>query len=434
MILKNLIRRKLRTAFSIAGVGVGMSLMVAMFSVSSDFLTQIIALLSGARGDIIGLEVRGNIFSSTIPLQGGSEAPLLDRLRKEPNLERVTPHIEAFMDTRERIAGSGKLVYYGVVPDSPVLAPLRPIYHVAPGEPLFVEGDADGFVVGRLIFELANERLPPEKKLRVGQRLNLKNLLMDEFSDYFVDPNSDFANLPVEERLEMAKSVLRNARIDPVAAMQMDNLYLRAVVESDQRIAEAVIYFPLQRAQELTGRPDSCAILILDAQDDSPEALDKTVERLNSRYSNLLFQRSDQFLDTIEEINLIKSFMWGISAIAAIAGALGVLNIMVMAVHERTREIGLLLAVGWSKRKVISGILAEGMLVTLCGGVLGIGLGQLELFALRNLLSMEVLTTWIDPLLSVYALLLSLVLGFLASLYPAWRASRLTPMDALRQD
>ena len=76
----------------------------------------------------------------------------------------------------------------------------------------------------------------------------------------------------------------------------------------------------------------------------------------------------------------------------------------------------------------------EGLAVTLLGGCFGILLGYLEVVAVRDLFGIKFLSPRFSFTLVGYALGLALTLGFLASLYPAWRASRLTPMDALRYE
>lgn len=441
LVLRNLMRRKLRTVFSVIGVGVGMSLMVTMFSMSSDMLAQIRSLLNQARGDVIVSEGTGTLMSSMIPLTDENGGSLIKRLETMDNVESAHPHIEAFMNVQRRIAGGSTLVYYGVTPGSPVLEAIRPALDengqplfTEPGEPLMRKGDDNGFIVGKMLFDLANERLPPEKRLKIGQRLNLSNLLIDEFADYFVPEDSNFSRLSRSEQYEAAKRVLREAKIDPIAAMEMNDLYLRAVVESDQRIAETIIYFPLKRAQELTSRENKAGVVLLTLADNSDSALNTTVEDLNTSISGLYFERSDTFLDTIDDIQLVQNFMLGISIVAAIAGALGVLNIMVMSVHERTREIGLLLAIGWSRGRIVRGVIVEGLIVTFFGGLMGIIFGEIVLLGIREVMALKVLDAWVDPVLCLYALILALVLGALASLYPAWRASRLTPMDALRTE
>jgi putative ABC transport system permease protein len=125
----------------------------------------------------------------------------------------------------------------------------------------------------------------------------------------------------------------------------------------------------------------------------------------------------------------------GISVMAIAAGGLTVLNTMMMAVFERTREIGVLRAVGWRRRAVLRMILRESVLLGLLGGVLGVVLS----FGLTALMRTNAsLGSWVDPVwawdIFARAMLLSLLLGAAGGLYPAYRATRLQPIEALRYE
>jgi putative ABC transport system permease protein len=112
-----------------------------------------------------------------------------------------------------------------------------------------------------------------------------------------------------------------------------------------------------------------------------------------------------------------------------------VFNTMLMSVSERTREIGLLLALGWRRRTVMQLIFGEAVLLALAGGIVGIGLGLGLIWGLEHL---EVMRGKIDAVVSLpfllAALALSVVLGVGGSLYPALRAARLRPAQALRRE
>jgi putative ABC transport system permease protein len=139
--------------------------------------------------------------------------------------------------------------------------------------------------------------------------------------------------------------------------------------------------------------------------------------------------RSNQF------VALAKTSAWGTSALALLIGILGIANTMAMSVFERTREIGILRALGWRQWKVLAHIELEAALLGLGGGVLGIGLGWCALCILAVLpqtASFFVATLqW--PVL-VKALTIALLAGLIAGAIPAWRAGKLSPVDALRCD
>jgi len=133
--------------------------------------------------------------------------------------------------------------------------------------------------------------------------------------------------------------------------------------------------------------------------------------------------------DTIRQFNL---FARSVSLILFLASSLVITMTMKSSVEERTREIGILRAIGFRKRHIIQIILTEAGLLSLLGGLLGylLGMGAAVNFG-SALVKAQVHIPWQSNLL-VYALVASLLIGLLASLYPAWKAARLDPTESLR--
>ena len=119
----------------------------------------------------------------------------------------------------------------------------------------------------------------------------------------------------------------------------------------------------------------------------------------------------------------------GIAAISLLVGGIGVMNIMLVSVTERIREIGLRKALGATPRVVRRQFLVEASTLGLVGGVLGIGLGLLGAQVLPHFLNQPVT---IPPVAGIGALGVALIIGIAAGVYPASRAARLAPIDALR--
>jgi putative ABC transport system permease protein len=121
----------------------------------------------------------------------------------------------------------------------------------------------------------------------------------------------------------------------------------------------------------------------------------------------------------------------GIAAISLLVGGIGVMNIMLVSVTERIREIGLRKALGATPRAVRRQFLVEASTLGLCGGVLGLLLGLVGAQVLPHFLNQPVT---ISPVAGIGALGVSLVIGIVAGVYPASRAARLAPIDALRSE
>jgi len=134
-------------------------------------------------------------------------------------------------------------------------------------------------------------------------------------------------------------------------------------------------------------------------------------------------------------VALAHSVAWGTSAIALLIGILGIANTMAMSVFERTREIGILRALGWKGRHVILLILSEAAAMGFVGGLLGIGAGWAALHLLSTLPeTASIVSASIAPLFVIESLVIAVASGLLAGAYPAWRGARLSPVEALRYE
>jgi putative ABC transport system permease protein len=129
-----------------------------------------------------------------------------------------------------------------------------------------------------------------------------------------------------------------------------------------------------------------------------------------------------------------RIFNWVTGAIAAISllvGGIGIMNIMLASVFERTREVGVRRALGATKRDIAAQFLVESSLLTAAGGVLGALLGSLGSALIQHLAGWP---TALSPLMLVLALVTALAVGIGFGFYPALEAARLQPMDALRRE
>jgi len=129
-------------------------------------------------------------------------------------------------------------------------------------------------------------------------------------------------------------------------------------------------------------------------------------------------------------------FLGGIAAISLLVGGIGIMNIMLVSVTERTREIGLRKALGARRKDILIQFLTESSLLSLIGGLLGIGLGWLIAFIVGRVAAAS--NTPFTPSIGLDAILLATVfstaVGLFFGLYPANRAASLEPVEALRYE
>jgi putative ABC transport system permease protein len=142
-----------------------------------------------------------------------------------------------------------------------------------------------------------------------------------------------------------------------------------------------------------------------------------------------------QVADRNAAILAAKAMSWTVSAIAVVVGAVGVANTMLMSVFERIQEIGILLAVGWRRSRIVAMILYESLVLGLVGGIAGIAIGVAGVRVLeRTALLRGKVEADLGLSIVGLALFLSIGLGVLGGIYPAMRGARMRPADALRYE
>ena len=145
-------------------------------------------------------------------------------------------------------------------------------------------------------------------------------------------------------------------------------------------------------------------------------------------------------LATAERVGLImKLMLGGIASIALLVAGIGIMNIMLISVTERTKEIGLRKAIGAKRRDILFQFLVESAALSLGGGILGIFLGIFLGRVTANLISNLVWenTQWpvvFSPSTAIIAFVVAVCIGIFFGLYPAGKAARLSPIEALKRD
>lgn len=189
----------------------------------------------------------------------------------------------------------------------------------------------------------------------------------------------------------------------------------------------------LADAQAMLKRPRQVNTYAIKLEDvDEAEEVRQRIER---RFPDLLVVESASFADQQLGVQAIRAFAWALSFLAVIIGGVGMMNTTLMSVFERTREIGVLRALGWRKGRVLAMILGESFLLSLLGGLVGVVLGIVAVKALGRLPAVSgIFQGKFSPALFIQAAVVTLALGATAGLYPAWWASRLQPVEALRYE
>ena len=266
----------------------------------------------------------------------------------------------------------------------------------------------------------------------VQERSRVVVLGSDVFGSLF-DPNED----PLEQTI------------------RVNNILFRVIGVMEERGAgigganlDETIFVPLTTASDrlfkrrtVSGDYIVNVIYATVSSEDRMEAAQEQIAELLRERHNIEFQGEDDFsiinqsdlLSIFGDIlRLFTYFLGAIAFISLVVGGIGIMNIMLVSVTERTREIGLRKAVGAKRRNVLGQFLIEAVTLALIGGILGIILGGGTAIAATSFFDNFSAVVGIDAI--VIAVLFSKAVGLFFGIYPAYRASRLNPIDALRYE
>jgi len=205
------------------------------------------------------------------------------------------------------------------------------------------------------------------------------------------------------------------------------------VYETEVPFEEGGGVVSLHDAQALFGQPHKVSFLGIWLDD--PNQAEPVRRQIEARFPEVAVSQASDFSENVVDLQLMRSSTWAIAFLALLVGGAGMMNTMVMSVFERTREIGVLRALGWRKGRVLWMILRESLALSLLGSVAGVMAGVVagELLSATSFMTGFVQARF-SPGLFAQALFTALVLGAVGGAYPAWRASRMRPVEALRYE
>jgi len=371
LVLKNLLRRRTRTLLSLLGIAIGIAAIIAFNAVARGFKASLDQYMHDS----------------------GAQVLVVNRSAMAPEYSRIS---------------KGEVEAMGTVPG---------VDHVSPG--------TFTIIAGRVL-----------QKVKPGTRLKFLTVFGRIPGDRLVEKfrhATEGKLLAAEDEMILGNDAARDLGVKLGDTLTLLNRTFRivGVYQSDVKfesagcvIASAVVQQELQMGSSV----GLCFLYLKDGAD-----WKKIRDMIEEKLPNLAAIQTKDFTQYYSQLDYIDWFVWIVSLISVIVGGLGVLNTMLMAVSERTREIGTLRAVGWSRGQVLRLIMTEGLLISAVGGGVGLALGT---FGAETLIhwAPRGLDTRYSALLFVQGFSIALALGFFGALYPAWQASRLSPIEALKYE
>jgi len=362
MPLRNLLRRRTRTALTTLGIAIGIAAVVALGGMADGMYAMFSQIWRDSQVDLIAMQANVDSDFSAIDERVGS------RIAAMPEVEAVTGVIFAALSTEK----TPMLILSGYHPRSFVMGHFR----IVEGGPLTAPRQV---LVGR--------RAAEQMGLRVGDTLRL----------------------------------------------QESNFRVVGIYETGVTYEDIGAVISLREAQMLTGKPRQVQMYYIKLK--RSEEAEAVRDRLKAAFPGVDFALTTEAEQVVSDLRVMEQMVGGISFLAVFIGAVGMLNTMLMSVLERTREIGVLRALGWRRRRVLGMILRESLLLGVLGGLCGMALGVLLGVGVARMPGIaQAFTPVFQPGLFLQAAVVSLVAGALGGLYPAWRATRMHPAEALRYE
>ncbi len=234
-----------------------------------------------------------------------------------------------------------------------------------------------------------------------------------------------------------------NTTVMPFVNQSYSSLHVTAVLEkvgggfNIGGPSDSNVYLPISQAEKLFG--DKASLILVKLKNTDNATITSVSKAITDYY-----QGQVSVISSTAIINLLSSvfstlqlFLGGIAGISLLVAGVGIMNIMIVSLIERTREIGILKALGMKSRTILSIFLFEAVIIGLIGALIGIASG----WGLSNLAALLLsgrgtggfsITPVLTPIVFISALGFGVGVSVIFALYPAWRASKLKPVDALR--
>jgi putative ABC transport system permease protein len=382
---KGILDNKLRSFLTMLGIIIGVTSVIALVSIGQGATAKVTEQIQSLGSNLLTVNIMGRGANTTLRYDEAME------FANSPNISAVAPVI------------TGNIT----------------VKHANKNSSVQVQGTNGDFLTVRN-YQLSKGRFIAPTDVNMRQKVVVLGSQIAEDLFGLVDP--------VGQEIKMGGQTFKVIGIlESTSSMMGSN--------------EEEIYIPITVAERLL---QTRGVRVMYIQASSQDTVTLATNEISSKLSRIFKDNPDsdfqsfrvfdqtQMLDTINQATgTLTMMLGGIAAISLLVGGIGIMNIMLVSVTERTREIGIRKALGARKRDVMSQFLIESLVISGIGGVIGIVTGFLLSRGIAQLMNMGVKTTY-----SVVAVAFgfSMLVGVFFGIYPANKASNLKPIEALRYE
>jgi ABC-type antimicrobial peptide transport system permease subunit len=457
MALYALSRNVMRSALTTLGIVIGVAAVIAMMEIgqgSSTAIKQTIASM-GANNLLVQ---PGTASSGGVSFGSGSVITLTpqdaDAILREcrPAVDAVAPVVRA---RTQVVYGNRNWVPMYIYGTTPAFLEVRDWEDMAEGEP-FTDRDVLGgtkvCLLGQtLVRELFQGESPLGKEVRVQNvSFRVVGVLSRKGANMMGLDQDDILLAPwttIKYRVAGVSATTANQSATGASnAPGTVNVTVNSLSQLYPTANQQANLYPQVSINETADTPQPVRFTNVDqilvratTTEDIPLAIRQLSELLHERHHIRAGQPDDFNIRDMTEMsqalastsNLMAALLLCVALISLVVGGVGIMNIMLVSVTERTKEIGLRMAVGARARDILRQFLVEAVVLCLLGGAMGIGFGRGASFLVRAVLQWPT-----EPSLPaiVAAVVVSATVGVVFGYYPAWKASRLDPIEALRYE
>jgi len=448
--MRALRRNPMRATLTTLGIIIGIAAVIAMMEIGSGATAAIQKSIVSMGSNMIMIHP-GTAASGGVSFGAGSVLTLTPQdceaiVQQCPAVQDVAPIVQA---RTQVIYGNKNWVPFFIVGTTPNYLNVRNWTQLADGE-VFTERDVRNAnrvcLVGQtLVREIFDGRSPVGKEIRIKNvSFKIVGVLTAKGANMMGMDQDDIIVAPwTAIKFRVSGTSLGNVNQSSTATdsastnvNSLKNLYPSTQLN----------LYPTQSATQAADTPQPIRFInvdnilaMADSTENIPLAVKQITKLLRDRH-NLKANEPDDFSvrDMTEMAKtfssasaLMTNLLLCVALISLIVGGVGIMNIMLVSVTERTREIGLRMAVGARARDILRQFLVEAIVLCLIGGLLGILLGYVGLFLVIIILHWPIKTSIPAIIASV---IVSMSVGIIFGFYPAWKASRLDPIEALRYE